>query len=240
MHQATQPTRTVVAKSLPLVGLLLIVAAVGLSGCGGVNSAGSATPPAPQSPAPPAASASANVGSTALGAPVMITDPQGYKFEIRASVMHTTPALTSSTGQTSDAPPGQVFLTVDVQVKNPLTDRGEPLTLATHDGSFFFLSLPRTSSSAFGLGGDPGSLCQELTPMPNCEVMAKVSSMSPTDNLVGPVQLAAAGVPGPPEVVQLMFPVPVLESAPVGQLTLSVSFSLQVDATNSTPIPLGR
>jgi hypothetical protein len=125
----------------------------------------------------------------------MITDPQGYKFEVQASAINKKPTLLSSTGRPSDAPPGQVFLTVEVQVKNPLTDRGEPLTLANHDGSNFYLTLPRTSLSAFGLGSDPGSLCPELTPTPNCAVMARVNFMYPDDNLFGRVELTAAGVP---------------------------------------------
>lgn len=215
---------------LALAGLLM------LAGCGGGTSP---APTAGRAPAPPDVSPSASAGSTSLGSPVLFTSDDGYKYELRASAVEKMPTLAGNTFQPHDAPPGRVFLSVIVQVKNLLTDRGEPFA-----PTGFYLHIPQTSVAAFdGIQCAPG-----LAPTATCEISTVPNMMYPVAApIVGNVELPPAGQSSP-EFVQLVLAeggayggaLAVAESAPVEQLRLFVEKGLPyTDVPPPTAIPLG-
>lgn len=221
-----------------LCGLTVVATACGSTTSGTTPSA------SPMVSGSPSSSPTASGGSTSLGSMVLVTDQSGYKYELRASAVQKTPTLTSSSGQPSDAPPGRVFLTFIVQVKNPLTDRGEPFDLANR----FYLDIPQTSISAF----DPIQCSPAPTPTATCEIYTEVNMMYPVAApLTGNLELPPAGQ-ALPEFVQFVVwgsgsfsanspPPSVVEAAPVEQLRLHVAVgsSPYSDAPPPIPIPLG-
>jgi hypothetical protein len=169
---------------------------------------------------------------------VTVTSPAGYRYELVASSLRRV-TTANFNGQSQDAPPGKTFVTVDVEVKNPLTDRQEPLDPLAASGSpntAFSLAFPTTSLSAFGISGYATATgdkpeCKDGTPPEYCLLIGGTAAL--VDSSGGPVQLQPGA--NVSTVVHVVSSSSYPESAPLEKIALFVQFLFET----AIRVPLG-
>lgn len=203
-----------------------------LSGC---STGGS---PTSTSSSASAAAASAGSPSTSVGISTTIRTPEGYQYDLQAYSARATVTVTVN-GQAQTAPPGKTYLAVDVQVRNLVAGRPEPLgPVASSTSTALRLALPKESLAAFGLNpADTQFTCLvDLAPAPTCVLITgtAVASVTPQNASGTPVQLQPGAVGT--KVVHLVSSFAVPEAAPLGNVTL---FFEPAAGGALTQIPLG-
>jgi hypothetical protein len=200
---------------------VLVVGLLGtLAACGGSTPSAfpSASAGSAQATATATGAAPGSVGDTGLvGNSVTITMPDGYKFGLSASPVHSAPTVHIN-GSTHTAPPGNTYLTVDVQVQNPLTDRLEPLgELVTPYYGYqtaFSLAVPNSDLTAFSLSG---TNCN-VHPGPATTCLIGASLSLPDNSSLAPTEIDTAAR----MYMQIVWYSMVPESAPFKDVTLYV------------------
>lgn len=227
-----------------LEALCVVAVALTLSACGGAAS------PVPQGgssssalPSEPIATTSPGLSSATPAASltaVDVTANDGFKYHLLVTAV---PALVTQVKVTKaltprDAPPGQGFVTLNVEVTNT-TDRQEPLEdlyFANDWSSKMVFGIPTADSAAFGfhtLLGDPCEAQRVTTDV--CGLGGAVQSVTPAPADPSTPQIA----PGPDGKVTLLLGTTraMPSSAPLPKLQLFLVDPIRGGVLAQIPIP---
>jgi hypothetical protein len=225
--------------------------ALALSACGGGVSPGpQGVSPSPVGPSAPGTSTSAGpsgatasaASATATVAAADVTANDGFKYHILVTSAPTavTQVKVNRGLDPRDAPPGQEFVTLNVEVTN-LTDREEPLEdlyFANDWSSKMIFGIPMADSAAFGFHPDSssGDLCEfQRVTAGVCSLGGALQSVSPAPSDRSSPQIA----PGPDSKVTLLLGTTraMPSTAPLTKLQLMLVDPIRGGVLARLPIP---
>jgi hypothetical protein len=162
------------------------------------------------------------------GPGVEVTSYHGFKYRLSASKPQDATQVTDAFyGTVSDAPPGEKFITMELNVANAAGDRTEPLAEVAYDGGIgsgrhimteLVFGVSASAQSQFACDGQTASGWVPLYPLPRraCEELAHAQSLTPySGDEINQAQIPAGG-----SVTLLMATPAVPATAPQGQIAL--------------------
>ncbi len=200
-----------VGKGLGLSRVLIPICCLALAGCNGDHSSAS---PSSAASSGTAGGTSTTSAPTPSGTPASITTA-GYKYQaalerpgITTKTTFTTNDGSGGGGTAVDAPPGKEILVATLRFTNS-TGGPEPFKLEPFVGGDvgllplqpgagledIMLAVPQAQAAAFGVKGDPSSVCvtNSIAPSGYCDLHASVGAYSPAPTGTGQFPELAPG-----------------------------------------------